>query len=152
MAPLVSTTRFRNHLSKGIPSLSDNQQYSSFTRLSPETVIMSTKTGETTTTQTPVLLDKAPPPMPIVALVGLFAAIFVSTFPSWDVIDMDATIDTLRNRVFPDLLSLKQLGWIRCACAAFVFAVSFRGTFIDPGQVGGNEMNNILLCSILSLT
>jgi len=95
---------------------------------------MPPETAETMSTARQVeVLVHAPPPLPIVALVGVIAAVFASTFPSPDIINQDATVQTFTNRVFPDLLSLKQLGWIRCACAAFVLFVSFRGSFIDPG-------------------
>lgn len=87
-------------------------------------------------------VDKAPPPLPIVALVGLFIAVFCSTFPSMEVIDQDATMETFTTRVFPSLISLKALGWIRCACAAFCAFVRYdvRETCVcfHPGMLLAN--------------
>lgn len=95
---------------------------------------MSSKNDETVATQEEVIVvTSAPPPVPIVALVGLFIAVFTATFPSLENIDEIATVDTFTSRVFPSLLSMKALAWIRLAIAAFCFLVSFRGTFIDPG-------------------
>jgi hypothetical protein len=91
--------------------------------------------GESRANQEPAIdiVTSAPPPLLIVALVGLFVAVFVTFFPSLENIDEYATVETFTNRVFPSLLSLKALAWIRLDIAAFCLFVSYRGSFIDPG-------------------
>ena len=105
-----------------------------------------TNNGESPAKQeqpTDIVMTSAPPPLPIVALVGLLFTIFVTLFPSLENIDGYATVETFTNRVFPSLLSVKALAWIRLDIAAFCFFVSYRGSFIDPGYVSR--------CSIMSV-
>ena len=79
------------------------------------------------------LLTSAPPPLPAVALLGCLIAFFVSTFPSFEEIDKDATVETFTHRVFPDLISLATLGWIRCICAIFMFGYMAYTTMTAEG-------------------
>lgn len=74
------------------------------------------------------------PPWHTMALLGCFLGVFAATFPSLESIDKDATLQTFTHLVLPDLLSVEQLGWIRCACALFIFSVSLKATFFYPGM------------------
>lgn len=79
-------------------------------------------------------LTRAPPPWHTVALLGGFIGVFAAIFPSLETIDEDATFETFTHRVSPDLVSVKQLGLIRCAFSLFIFSVSFKATFFYPGM------------------
>jgi hypothetical protein len=78
-------------------------------------------------------LSAAPPPMHAVALMTVFFAVFGYMFPSWEIIDEAATVETFTKRVFPDLISIQQLACIRLAIAAAIWAVSFQCVFLSPG-------------------
>jgi hypothetical protein len=79
-------------------------------------------------------ITHAPPPWHTVALLGSLIGAFAATFPSLETIDEDATLETFTHRVLPDLLSVKQLGWIRCAFSLFILSVTLKATFFYPGM------------------
>jgi hypothetical protein len=79
------------------------------------------------------LLKDAPPPWHAVALLGVFIACFASIFPSLESIDEVATIETFTHRVFPDLISLRMLGFIRLAMALLIWETSHFAIFRSKG-------------------
>jgi hypothetical protein len=70
------------------------------------------------------LLKDAPPPLLAVSIVGVFMACFASIFPSLESIDEVARIETFTHRIFPDLISLRMLGFIRLAMALLIWETS----------------------------
>jgi len=52
--------------------------------------------------------------------------------PSWESLDKVATIDTFTNRLFPELISIKQLAYIRLAFAATIWLTTLEFYF-GPG-------------------
>lgn len=83
--------------------------------------------------ETKPLLKDAPPPWHAVALLGIFIACFASIFPSLESIDEVATIETFTHRIFPDLLSLRTLGFIRLAMALVIWETSYYIIFRSDG-------------------
>jgi hypothetical protein len=53
-----------------------------------------------------------------------FMAVFLRYLPSLDDVDRIATVETLTSRAFPDLLSLRALGYIRLGFAILIFGTS----------------------------
>lgn len=68
----------------------------------------------------PKPLASAPPPMHTVAMVGLIMAIAFYKLPTLDEIDAVATKETFQRVVFPNLLTVKSMGWIRV-----MYAITF---------------------------
>lgn len=83
--------------------------------------------------ETKPLLKDAPPPWHSVALLGVFVACFASIFPSLESIDEVATIETFTHRIFPDLISLRTLGFIRLAIALLIWENSHFTIFRSDG-------------------
>jgi hypothetical protein len=79
------------------------------------------------------LLKDAPPPWHAVALLGVFIACFASIFPSFESIDEVATIETFTHRIFPELISLRTLGFIRLAMALLIWHTSYSVIFRSDG-------------------
>lgn len=98
------------------------------------TITNDTMSNDKMTTTQSAELTSAPPPWHTVALLGGLIGVFAATFPSLETIDEDANVATFTHRAMPDLVSVKQLGWIRCVFSLFIFSVSFKATFFYPGM------------------
>jgi hypothetical protein len=66
----------------------------------------------------------APPPMQSIVVLTAMLSVFLACLPTWEAIDTVATIDTFTNRVFPDLVSLEMLIYIRAAFGFLVVSVT----------------------------
>ena len=72
----------------------------------------------------------AAPPLHSVALVGVVLAICISTIPNMmSTIDDVATIEQCTSPQFPQLMTRRELGCIRCAFALLVLLVSVMRSF-----------------------
>ena len=89
--------------------------------------------SSTTTIKDKPVLSSAPPPAHSIALMTLFLGVFCYSFPSWENVDQAATVETFTNIVFPDLMSLQQLAYIRLTIAALIWAVSFETVVLSDG-------------------
>lgn len=82
-----------------------------------------------------MILKSAPPPAHSIAVVVAMTTVFVSLFPSMESVDRVATVETFTHRVFPDLMTVEQMAYIRLAIAGVIWATSFQTVFLSPGWV-----------------
>ena len=66
----------------------------------------------------------APPPIHSIFVLSGMVAVFCAGLPTWEAIDTVATSGTFTNRVFPDLVSLQMLIYIRAAFGLLVVSVT----------------------------
>jgi hypothetical protein len=71
------------------------------------------------TSHNPVV-PSAPPPLHTLALVGLLLSTSIYYFPSIESIDAIATPATFANVIFPEFLSVHQVGYIRLTFALII--------------------------------
>mmetsp|Transcript_2380 Transcript_2380/g.6671 ORF Transcript_2380/g.6671 Transcript_2380/m.6671 type:complete len:324 (-) Transcript_2380:2293-3264(-) len=75
-----------------------------------------------TTTPTKKPLTIAPPPWHSIVVFVCMTALFLYWMPSLETLDEVARVETFTHRLFPDLLSLKHLGYLRLVFAGIFFA------------------------------
>ena len=71
-----------------------------------------------------VVLTSAPPPWHSIAIYFMLLALWTSLLPTWEALDELATMETFTHRVFPELLSIKALAYIRLSLAAIVWVTT----------------------------
>jgi hypothetical protein len=86
-----------------------------------------------TTEQSKDYVTHAPPPLSAVASILLFIGIAIARFPSLESIDQVATVEAFTRRIFPHLVSLDALIFIRFAFSAFILYISIEVTFFAKG-------------------
>ena len=79
-----------------------------------------------------VYVSHAPPPFHSVITLISLSAFFVAFLPTWEAVDKVATMDAFTNRVFPDLVSLRLLIYIRVSFCILVFSITVLSMF--PGN------------------
>jgi hypothetical protein len=121
---------------------------------------MSTKVASTNGVP---LLRAAPPSLLTVSLVVFFTCLWSYQFPSSAVFDEIATVETFTHRLFPDIISVQQLGWIRLGISAIVWTstiqVVMSGSELYPFYLPGSKLVPIripltglrTLCPVTSL-
>jgi hypothetical protein len=82
-----------------------------------------------------IILTSAPPPLHSIAVVFIMTIVFVGLFPSMESVDRVATVETFTRRVFPDLITVEQMAYIRLAIAGVIWATSFHTMFLSPGWI-----------------
>ena len=74
-----------------------------------------------------LVLSSAPPPWHSVLVLLTVISISLYLFPTFQSLDETATLETFTSRVFPELLTLRQLAYIRLAFAATIWIASIQG-------------------------
>lgn len=82
-------------------------------------------------TKTP--LKSAPPPWHTVATVGAMLSIFSLLLPSWQEIDKVAVVENFTHVVFPDLMNVYTIVYVRLLVALSIWSLSFYLVFIYEG-------------------
>lgn len=85
--------------------------------------------------ETPPLLKSVPPPWHSIAFVGGISAASIHFLPTLESLDKDATIETFTRSIFPDVLDLKAVGYIRLLFAISVWFQVTHTLFISPGWI-----------------
>jgi hypothetical protein len=78
------------------------------------------------------ILERAPPPWHAVLLIAIMSACSIWSLPSLEKLDEIATIETFTTRLFPSLLSIRQLALIRAGIAAVVWGTTVYN-LVTPG-------------------
>lgn len=86
-----------------------------------------------TTEQSKDYVTHAPPPLSAVASIILFIWIAIARFPSLESIDQFATVELFTRRVFPHLVSMDTLIFIRFVFFAFILYITIEVTFFADG-------------------
>lgn len=86
------------------------------------------------TLETPTTpLTSAPPPWHAVAAMGCIIAGFVSVLPSWESIDEAAKMENFTAVVFPDLMNVHTIAYIRLLVALSIGYTSFYVAVLSDG-------------------
>jgi hypothetical protein len=80
-------------------------------------------------------LTCAPPKLHSVVIIVGFLAYFLYRLPSLESLDEVATIEAFTNRIFPKLISLQTLVYIRLLFATSIWITSFHTSCISSGWV-----------------
>ena len=84
-------------------------------------------------------VTSATPPWHTVAILVLVASYYIREIEtSLETIDEAATVTTFSRRLFPNLLSIAYLGWIRLALAMFVWAITIYLALSPEGDLLGS--------------
>jgi hypothetical protein len=91
------------------------------------------------------LLASAPPPCHSVLTWIFFVALFSYLVPSLDKLDEVANVETFTHRVFPEWISVDQLGIIRLSFAAIIwlttlYGICSTGSPLVPNYVKGTRL------------
>lgn len=78
-------------------------------------------------------LTSAPPPMHLVATLGVITAFFAYIVPSWETLDQVAKVETFTAVVFPELMNVTTLVYLRLLIALSIGLTSFYLVFLYEG-------------------
>jgi hypothetical protein len=82
-----------------------------------------------------VVLKSAPPPWHSVAALGMLSAVFVRCFPSNESLDQVATVQTFTRVLFPNLLNVYSLAYIRLLMALTIWWITFSTAIFSNGSI-----------------
>lgn len=85
------------------------------------------------------LVHDAPPPTMAVAAMVLIGAIAIRAFPPMSSVDEVAKPEVFTNRLFPSIISLPALLYIRTCFAILCLAATCFKLFFSPGYVSSKH-------------
>jgi len=80
-------------------------------------------------------MNRVPPPTHSVISFILIAFLAIAMMVSKEELDENATIDLFTHRLFPDLLSLQGLVFVRTMFAIFIWGITILTVFFDEGWI-----------------
>jgi hypothetical protein len=84
---------------------------------------------------TTTLVHDAPPPSMAIAAMVLIGSLAIRAFPSMNSVDEVARPEVFTNRLFPSIISIPALLYIRTCFALLCFAATGYKLFLSPGYV-----------------
>jgi hypothetical protein len=98
------------------------------------TTATTTSSNDTSSADARPVLTSAPPPWHAVVLMTVMSALFLYSLPGQQKLDEIAIMETFAVRLFPDLISLRQLALIRAGIASMIWGITIYN-LVAPGWI-----------------